>query len=367
MKISSLKSTLYSVPPTVEWIDATHHVSSIEFLVTQIETDHGPSGVGFAYTTGVGGSAIRALIDDDCRDLVIGEDPLRPQRLNDMLHRHLHRCGTGGINTLAVAAIDIALWDICAKHYNVPLHSLLGGVRESVPFYGSGIDLHLDESGLQEEVEEFLRLDTDAIKIKVGRSDPLEDLARIDQVLSKIGPSRQLFVDANQKWNLSEAITRLGGLATRSIGWIEEPLHAEDIQGHADLRRSFGLPIAAGESLYTKHQIQAYLAQNAIDVIQADVCRVGGITDWLEIAHLAAAHHKTVSPHYLAEISIAVLCAVPNGEWLEWVRGGSFSEMGLLEEPLRLEGGRAFPFQTPGHGIRFRWDQLAQFEVPKTV
>lgn len=104
-------------------------------------------------------------------------------------------------------------------------------------------------------------------------------------------------------------------------------------------------------------------AQNAIDVIQADVCRVRGITDWLEIAHLAAAYNKTVSPRYLVEISIAVLCAVPNGEWLEWVRGRSFSEMGLLVEPLRLVGGGAFPFQTPGHGIRFRWDQSAQFEV----
>ena len=363
MRIEAITSKLYRIPPTVPWEDATHRVTGLEYVVTQVHTDAGPTGVGFAYTTGIGGSAILALVDDYCAGMLRGEDPLAVERLWASLNRQLHRCGTGGINTLALAAVDIALWDIVAQHRQTPLHRLLGAVRERIPAYGSGIDLFMDERALLEHVATFLGQGFATVKIKIGRDDPDEDAHRVSAVRRLIGPRRGLLVDANQRWTVPEAITRLHRLADAGLRWVEEPLHAEDVAGHADLRRMVRLPLAVGESLYTKHQFRDYLHAGAVDVVQADVARVGGITEWLRVAHLAAAYHRPVAPHYLAEISVAVLCAVDNAAVLEWVRGGSFSEMGVLEEPMRLESGTAFPFDRPGHGIRFDFAKLAPYEV----
>src|SRR6185295_10692016 len=166
-------------------------------------------------------------------------------------------------------------------------------------------------------------------------------------------PQRRLMVDANQKWTTWEAITRLQLLQAAQLTWIEEPLHAEDIAGHADLRRHLPTPLAIGESLYTKHQFMEFLRAEAVDIVQADVCRVGGITEWISIAHLSATFHRPVAPHYLAEISASVLCGVENGLMLEWVHGGSFTEMGVLHNRIRLKQGYVVPFDEPGHGIKF--------------
>jgi L-alanine-DL-glutamate epimerase-like enolase superfamily enzyme len=169
-------------------------------------------------------------------------------------------------------------------------------------------------------------------------------------------------VDANQKWSVAEATARLKMLHQARLLWVEEPLHAENVNGHADLRRMVQLPLAVGESLYTKDQFLRYLGLDAMDIVQADVCRVGGISEWVRIANLAAAYHRPIAPHYLAEISVAALCGIDNGLILEWVRGGSFSEMGVLQEPMRVQQGVAFPFEAPGHGIKFDFDRLSAYE-----
>ncbi|MGX9182187.1 mandelate racemase/muconate lactonizing enzyme family protein [Mesorhizobium sp. BHbdii] len=363
MKIVDVTSRLYHIPPTVSWEDATHRVASLEFIITRVTTDAGVVGEGFAYTTGIGGSAILALIDDYCAAMLVGEDPRQIERLWSFLYGQLHRSGTGGINTLALGAVDIALWDITAKWYNVPLYRLLGARRESIPTYGSGIDLFLDREALLTQVEGLLTQGHKAVKIKIGRENAEEDLERLVAVRKLIGPTRRLFVDANQRWNVADCMTRLQKLSAFEPGWIEEPLHAEDVRGHADLRRLVSLPIAIGESLYTRHQFADYLQANAVDIVQADVCRVGGISEWMKIANLAASFHRTMAPHYVSELSVAVMCAIDNADILECVHGGSFSEMGVLQTELRLENGVAFPFDTPGHGVVFDHEKLEPFAV----
>ncbi|MBB4189784.1 L-alanine-DL-glutamate epimerase-like enolase superfamily enzyme [Sinorhizobium terangae] len=363
MKIVDVASRLYHIPPTVSWEDATHRVASLEHIITSVTTDAGIVGTGFAYTTGIGGSAILALIDDYCGKMLVGQDPRHVERLWSFLYGQLHRSGTGGINTLALGAIDIALWDIAAKSYNVPLHRLLGARRESIPTYGSGIDLFLDCDALLGQVDGFLSQGHDAVKIKIGRNDAEEDLERVAAVKKLIGPTRRLFVDANQRWNVADCMSRLQKLAPFDLGWIEEPLHAEDVRGHADLRRLVSQPIAIGESLYTRHQFADYLHANAVDFVQADVCRVGGISEWLKIANLSASFHRTMAPHYMSEVSVSVMCAIDNACILECVHGGSFSEMGVLQTELRLENGVALPFETPGHGVEFDDEKLKPFAV----
>jgi L-alanine-DL-glutamate epimerase-like enolase superfamily enzyme len=363
MRIADVSSKLYHIPPTVTWEDATHRVAYLEFVVTRITTDTGIVGEGFSYTTGIGASSIIALLDDYCRGMLLGEDPRQLERLNGLLYAQLHRSGTGGINTLALGALDIALWDIVGQWQQTPLHQLLGARRDTIPTYGSGIDLYLEREQLLEQVEGWLAEGHRAVKIKIGRPDADDDVERTLAVRKLIGPERKLYVDANQRWTVPECMMRLQRLVPAQLDWIEEPLHAEDIVGHADLRRILNTPIAVGESLYTRHQFADYLRAGAVDFVQADVARVGGITEWMKIAHLSSAFHRPMAPHYLSEISVGLMCAIDNGAVLECVRGGSFSEMGVLHEPLRIENGIAYPFTSPGHGIRFNHDALAPFEV----
>jgi L-alanine-DL-glutamate epimerase-like enolase superfamily enzyme len=363
LTIADVSSKLYHLPPTVRWEDATHKVSMLEYVITTVTLENGLTGTGFAYTTGIGASAILSLIDDYCAAMLVGRPAEGVERNWAFLYRQLHRCGTGGINSLALGAIDIALWDLEAKRLGQPLHRLLGGVRDSVPAYGSGIDLFLELDELLEEVEEFLAEGFDTVKIKIGKPDPDEDAERVRAVQKLMGSGRRLLVDANQRWTAAEAIGHLAPLRNAGLAWIEEPLHAENVSGHADVRKMTGLPLAVGESLYTRHQFRDYLAADAVDIVQADVCRVGGFSEWLKIAQLASAYHRGMAPHYLAELSLAALCGIDNGIVLECVRGGSFSEMDLLETPLQLRNGVASPYTAPGHGIRFIPERLALFEV----
>jgi L-alanine-DL-glutamate epimerase-like enolase superfamily enzyme len=364
VRIESVSSRLYRVPPTVRWEDSTHHVSAIEFVVTDVETDTGLSGTGLSYTTGVGGTAIVALVDDYCARMLVGEDPLAINRHWETLGKQLRRSGTG-LAQLALSAVDTALWDLAGKALRTPVHRLLGGCRDAVPVYGSGIDLVLDEDALLAHVEELLALGFDWIKIKIGKDDPAEDAARVAAVRRLIGPKRRLCVDANQVWELPDAVRHAGALAAADadLTWLEEPLHPEDVDGHASLRGRVPLPIAIGESVYTDSQFLAYLRSGAVDVVQPDICRVGGFTGFVRIAHLAAAHHRPVAPHYIVELTLPAICAISNGLVLEWVRGGTLGELGLLAEPLRLERGVAHASGAPGHGVVLDRDALASYEV----
>lgn len=364
MRIESVSSRLYRLPPTVRWEDSTHHVSAIEYVVTDVETDSGLVGTGISYTTGVGGTAIVALVDDYCARMLVGEDPLAIGRHWEALGKQLRRSGTGLVQ-LALSAVDTALWDLAAKEAGAPLHRLLGGCRDSVQAYGSGIDLFLDEDALLAHIEELLGLGFDWIKIKIGKEDPAEDAARVAAVRRLIGSQRRLCVDANQVWELPDAVRHASALATAGadLVWLEEPLHPEDVEGHASLRERVPIPLAIGESVYTDSQFLAYLRAGAVDIVQPDLCRVGGYTGFMRIAQLAAAHHLPVAPHYIAELTLPALCAIPNGLVLEWVRGGTLGELGVLAEPMRLEGGIAHASSAPGHGVLLDRDALAPFEV----
>lgn len=361
--ITGLASTLYRIPPATPWEDATHRVSGLEFLLLDLETDEGITGTGFTYTVGVGGSAVKALLDDYCRPLLLGADLRDPERLWQTLRNHLHRTGSGGINTLALAAVDIAAWDAVARSQDQPLYRVLGGARDSIPAYGSGIDLFMSPAQLRDHLLGYTGQGYTAVKIKVGCPTLQEDVRRVAAAREVIGPDGILLLDANQSWRLDEAVRRVAAFEPWQPFWIEEPLAPEDIEGHARLRQACRVPVAAGESLYSKHQFLEYLRAGAVDILQPDAARVGGITEWLKIAHLAESWNRPVAPHFLMELSVSLLCAVPNGLILENVTGGSLTELGVLEQPIAVRGGRAEPPTGPGHGIGFGRRRLAPYAV----
>lgn len=356
---------LFRLPPSVPWEDATHRVPAIEIIVLEL-TVNGRVARGFSYTVGVGGTAVRALLVDYCRSELIGRDARYLVGTWTSVYRHLHRTGMGAITTLALAAIDVALWEVRAQAACRPLYIEAGGSRSSIPAYTSGIDLHMSPK----EILQIQRAEQDQgynwFKIKVGLPRLADDVARIAAAREAIGPDARLVLDANQGWDLGEAQRRCRAFEPFDVSWIEEPLAPEDVDGHATLRSRTGIPIAVGESLYTVEAFRNYLAADAVDIVQADIVRVGGLTPWLRIADLAAAWNRMVAPHFFVELSVHALCAVENGLVLENVRGGSLHDLGLVLEPVRIENGMALPSGAAGHGAVFDLEANSRFEVPLT-
>ncbi len=366
MKICSMNTRLFRVPPGVPWTDAALSVTFIELVILELITDTGVSGIGLSYTVGPGGSAIRALLQDDCPHFVLNQDPSNYREIGISLRRHFHRLGHGGINSFAIAAVDIALWDLISKSRGLPLYKVLGACRESVPAYESGIDLMMTPAELRESLEKQMASGAKAVKIKVGRANLSDDVERVAIARQTIGPDMFLLLDANLCWTLPEAKHRLHALEPFDPFWVEEPLHPEDVSGHAELRRSTSIPIAVGETLYTPQQFLNYLRAEAADIFQPDVVRVGGITEWMKIANLCEMWHRPVAPHYMSELSVHLLCAVPNGLLLENVRGGSLRELHCASDTV-VQNGIGAPPTNPGHGIRLSLDDILRYEVISKV
>lgn len=363
MRVTDIETRLYRVPPTVRIEDSIQRVSHWEWIVTTLATDAGVTGTGLAYTSGFGGSAIRELVETYVTPLVVGTDPQDIERIWRRLWWELHPLGSGGMTRLALAAIDIALWDILAKRAGVPLYRLLGGARDRIQAYASGINMHLDGEPLLDQMRGFLARGYRAVKMKVGRDDPEEDVERVGAVRRLVGPGVRLMLDANQKWTPAEAVGRAATLRRFDPFWLEEPILADDRPGHVHVRQHAGIPLAVGETLYTRHQFADFVASGAVDVVQADIPRVGGFTEWLKIAKLAEGFTLPVAPHFMLELSVHGLCAVPNGLILEDLAGGSLTELGLLAEPIRVVDGALAPPARPGHGIVFDTAALRRFEV----
>jgi L-alanine-DL-glutamate epimerase-like enolase superfamily enzyme len=368
VKIEQVITNAYRVPPSVPWEDATNRVQALEFIVVEIHTDTGLVGTGLSYTVDIGGTVIKTLIEDYLASLVVGMDPLNYEQIWNKLHRQSRRLGMG-VNSMAIAAIDIAIWDLMGKHYGQPLYKLLGGARDRISAYISEINLSSSDTveDLLSRVDHYIEQGYRTVKIKIGKEDIQEDIERIVKVQERLGKTGKILVDLNQKWSASEALTNCAKLDGLNLGWIEEPILYHDIQGHRQLKRSIKTPIALGESMYSKYQFLEYLKMDAVDIVQADVAFVGGITEWHKIAHLANTFGKPVAPHFMMELSLHLLCGVQNSYMLENVVGGSLTELGLLEVPIIVSEGVGIPSDVPGHGIIFNKKALRAYLIDSSL
>ena len=359
--IRDARVRLFRVPPVTRLEDATHVVSHVELITVTLRTD-AHEATGLSYTAGVGGSAVAALLRDDCLPHLVGRDGGDAAALWDWMHGHLYRTGFGATTTLALAAMDTALWELRAQADGLPLWRLAGAEAPGIRAYASLIDLAPPDA-LAERLTQLRAEGYRWFKIKVGLPDIADDLARLSAAREAIGPDDRLSVDANMGFDLEEAVRRARAFDRFGLEWLEEPLPAEDIAGHAALRRRCGIPVAVGESLYTPEDIAHYLQAGAVDIVQADIARIGGINPWLATARLAEAAGRPVAPHYMAEWAVHLLPAVPNALVLENVLGAGLAELGVASPPLRIEKGRALPPEDAGHGLQFHLDD-SPHEVP---
>lgn len=337
----------------------THH----ELVRTRIGTDDGRTGDGWCTTIGVAGLSIASLVNSYLVPLLEGEDARDHERLWERLWQDLHFAGAGGISTLAIATVDIALWDIKAKAAGMPLWRLLGGVRDEIPVYASAVNLHLTLDHLQAQVEQQLSEGYEVFKLKIGRRDFEDDLGRMRAIRKQIGASRTLLLDANQRWTAGEAVARCRALGEVRPGWIEEPLLSDDVAGHAHVRAAGTLPVAIGEQLGNRFDFWNYVRADAADYLQPNVWKVGGITEWMKIAHMAQHANLPVAPHNALELSAHLVGAVPNGWMIENIFGGNLADFGIVDTAPKVVNASVRLGEEPGHGIVFNEAALAPFEM----
>jgi L-alanine-DL-glutamate epimerase-like enolase superfamily enzyme len=295
-----------------------------------------------------------ALLREDLLHRLIGRDAREVEARWQDLFWATHGTVVGAITSLALAAVDTALWDIRCKAAGQPLWLLAGGARQRVPLYDTeGGWLQLSGEDLVAGAKASVAKGWPGVKIKVGKPDAAEDVERLRAVREAVGPSIHLMVDANQSMTVAEAKRRARLFEPFDLFWFEEPLPAEDITGHAQLAASTSLPIAVGESLYSPSHFREYLAAGACGIVQVDVARIGGITPWLKTAHLAETFNVKVAPHFLMELHVSLAAAVPNALYVEHIP----QLRSITTEPMRIENGHAVASMEPGLGIA--WDRTA--------
>jgi L-alanine-DL-glutamate epimerase-like enolase superfamily enzyme len=359
-KITRVEALMVDLKPKVKRTDAIQSFVSQETPIIRIYDADGAVGTGCSYTIGTGGPSIMELIRRTLGPALIGREALEIEAIWRDLFFLTHATTVGAITSLALAAIDTALWDLKCRSMGEPLHRMAGGAQSRVPLYTTeGGWLHIDTAALVDDALQAKAKGFGGSKIKVGRPHVSEDVARLQAVREAVGPAFEIMTDANQRFTVDEAIRRARCLTPLDIAWFEEPLTADDISGHVRLSQSTTIPIAVGESLYSHLHFREYLERGACSIVQADVARIGGITPWLKVAHLAECFNVPVCPHFLMELHVALCAAVPNARWVEYIPQID----SLTTEPMKIEDGHAIPSNDPGLGIAWDFKAIAEAAV----
>jgi L-talarate/galactarate dehydratase len=334
-------------------------LNHIVTLLVRLETDANLTGLGLAYALQSSGRALHALAVDDLAPLLTGEDPLDHERLAAKVYRRLQTVGRLGLVPQAYSAFDLALWDVKGKAAGLPLYKLLGGARESAEVYGS------DSAWLYMSPEEIVTASRPylaqgvGIKVKVG-ANAEEDYNRVTRIRDAVGEDVWLAVDANQRYDFATALA-MGLFSEDEIGvaWYEEPITCDDVDGHRRLAERLDIPVAAGEMLFSRDEFARYLERGALDVVQPDVTRLGGLTSFLKVAALAEQHHRPVAPHLLPEVAVHLACGLPQVTMVEYMPWHA----ALWRDPPRIVDGRLRPSSAPGLGLELDADAVARFRI----
>lgn len=355
MKIVKAELFMVDLKPKVKRTDAIQSFESQETPIVRLTTESGEVGEGYTYTIGTGGSSIVALLKDHLLPKLIGHDSSMIEEIWNKLLFSTHATSVGAITSLSLAAIDTALWDLKCKRMNQPLYKAAGGAKSKLQLYTTeGGWLHLSTEDLVKDALAVKENGFCGSKIKIGSPNPNRDIQRLEAVRQAVGDDYVIMTDCNQALKLSDAKQRAALLEHIVLSWIEEPFLAHDVEAHKKLCESTTIPVAVGESIYSMQHFKEYLQGNAADIIQVDVARIGGITPWLKVAHMAECFNKIVCPHFLMELHVSLCCAIQNSRWLEYIP--QLDTVTL--DKVKIENGFAYPSQKPGLGINWDWDVI---------
>jgi L-alanine-DL-glutamate epimerase-like enolase superfamily enzyme len=351
--IIGVETVLVDVPLGQRTItDSQSSVDSVEFLQVRIHTDAGVTGYGFNWNYSKGLKAAKVMIDECYAPAVIGKPALERHSLMKAMHSTTHFIGRVGVARVGLAAMNLALWDIQLRLEEQPLWRHLGPCKTKVKAYNTdGGWLTWSTEELISDMHRIIDRGFDAVKMKLGRPDPREDFERVKAVRKAIGDTIKLMVDVNTVWDLKTAIVWGRRLEQFDIAWLEEPMHPFDVRAHAELAKALDVPIAVGETIYTLHDFREYIDQKAVDIVQADVTKLSGIEEWLDVAALGRAYGLSVIPHTNVQHNVhaQLAAATENTPMVECCYESLFD---IWENPIRVVDGHYTLPEVPGVGGR---------------
>ena len=364
MKITRVEPYDLRVPLGRKVADSFNVTEHVGLAGVRLFTDDGLVGNGFTTTLAAGDDLIRSAIERYYAPILMGRDPHYVKQLwHELYWSPLHWVGRQGITTMAMAAVDIALWDLIAEAARQPLWAILGGAKtKKIKTYNTDAGwLNRSVAEMTTHMKQIIDQGWTGVKMKVGLPNPREDYDRVRAVRKAIGEDIDLMVDVNQTWDLNTAMVWGKRLEEFQIGWLEEPLAPEDIRSHRILARELNTPIALGEHIYTRQAFRDYLLEEAVEIIQVDVTRVGGVTEWLQVADLAACFNCPVVPHAgdAGVVQRHLVAATQNAPMQELVPFGE----DLFLEPMDIREGWLHIPETPGASTEFVPETFEKYRV----
>jgi len=357
MKITGLETDLLKPPAGAPYYDALQTLNVDKSnVVLRIRTDAGLTGWASSSfgNAGEGARAVQAILEYQVKPVIMGKDPAFPKRLRAELWEALNYQGVTGVSQFALAATDIALWDILGKNAGMPVYKMLGACRDRMPVYsmcGWYYDHDEDLSRFKQQIVAALEQGYHAVKIKVGKYSLDDDVRRIRAALDIVGKNRRLMLDANQVFDRKEALRR--GRVYQEMGcyWLEEPLPPQDMEGFAIVAQALDMRIATGENLNTRYAFADLIARRGADVVQPDSRRAGGVSEWMEIAAVADVNGVELASHGGGATDLNMLLAIPNAIYME--SGG----------PAKIVDGEVLAPEEPGMSSEVSAEQIRKYKV----
>ncbi|MEO5655311.1 MAG: enolase C-terminal domain-like protein, partial [Nitrosospira sp.] len=356
--ISEVKVSAFTIPTATPESDGTLEWNATTLVLVEIDGG-GKTGIGFSYAD----TATAKLIHDTLASTVIGRNALAVGDCWNAMVTAIRNLGRPGVSSMAIAAVDNALWDLKAHILDLPLVSLLGQVRTAVPAYGSGGFTSYSVAELQKQLAGWTSSGIQHVKMKIGR-EPDKDIARVAAAREAIGRNNELFVDANGAYSRKQALAMASSFAESGVSWFEEPVSSDDLQGLRLMRDRAppGMDISAGEYGYHSKYFCRMLQAGAVDVLQADATRCAGITGFLEAATLCKAFNLPLSSHCAPSIHIHPCCAVTSVRHLEYFYDHVRIEQMLFDGAIKPKDGLLHPDMTrPGLGLEFKRTDASRY------
>jgi len=358
--IDSLEVAAFKIPTESPESDGTYEWDSTTIVVVDLAAG-GEQGLGYTYAS----SSTAILIKDHLQKIVVGRDAMSINGAWDAMVHSIRNLGRPGICSMAISAIDTALWDVKAKLLGVPLLSLFGQVREAAPIYGSGGFTSYSIAELQEQLAGWARQGIPRLKMKIGR-DVDVDLERVVAAREAIGEDIDLFVDANGAYSRKQALAQAEKFSKFGVTWFEEPVSSDDLEGLRLIRdrAPAGMEIAAGEYGYDADYFCRMLEAGAVDVVQADATRCGGFSGFLQTAALCHAHHLPLSAHCAPALHLPLGCAVSCFRHAEYFFDHARVERMLFDGVVDPIDGRLRPdLSRPGLGLVLKRVDAEPFRI----
>lgn len=358
--IESVDVHFVSIPLEQPLITAAFPIPAIDTAMMCVRTRGGLKGWAWSFAFGHGKVASLVRMMEDLGTLAVGQDAVATEALWQKMFSAVAFIGTRGVSAAAMSAIDTACWDIKGKAAGLPVYKLLGGYRHAVETYASqGLWLDRSRDDLAREAGEYMAQGFTAVKMRAGKANEDEDVARIRAVREAIGPAGKLMVDVNQAWDLKQALRMTRKLADLDLFWLEEPMPYQQLDDYRQLTAAAPMQVCTGESFYLKDEILSAVEHRASDYIMPDMMRMAGVTEWVKVAHACERYPVKVTPHLFMEHSSHLAAACSNVVWQEYQPWWQ----PVMKRPVEMENGAIRLSADPGFGFEPDPKAIERFKV----